>query len=76
MKKLKIQIIGTVGSGKTTIAKKIEQILNTYGISTTVKDDYYDKVSPEQAYLNLRCMHGDLEVEIETVQCHRNGLEG
>lgn len=73
MKDIYIEIAGTAGVGKTTIAHKIGRILKSHGMNVTVLDDQYDdsKVTDEAIERNLGAIGKKGRVIIRSKQLQR-----
>ena len=73
MSDLKILVVGTTKSGKTTIAKVIFDALSERGINAVIVDDSNDIDNQE---INLKRLHKLVNeiknIKIETVQCKRS----
>ena len=69
-KNLKINIIGQVGTGKTAVAKILEDILNKCGVEVTISD--VDGAIPgPDPYKCLESFDGRLKVDINIFQANR-----
>lgn len=72
--RIKIDICGQAGTGKTTIAHKIGRILKKEGFDVSIIDDIWDDYSnytEENIDRNLKSMATKTEVVIESVQIKR-----
>jgi uridine kinase len=77
-KQIIVRIGGTAGSGKTSIARKVEEVLKSCGFNNiTVKDDPHDQLrilTVEEIDRNINVMKNKTDIKIETVQLTRGGF--
>ena len=75
--KIKIDIEGCTGEGKSTVANLIKLTLETYGLECSYEDIDGEELSPMRIERNLVEMSKRPEkyrVEIETIQMIRQGF--
>jgi len=67
---IKIQVMGTVNSGKTTISNLIARYLKMHGFNVTLKD--YDGIEVGDVVAKIESLKDKgISIEIETIQTHR-----
>lgn len=76
---MKIKVIGSAGSGKSTIAYAIKEFLTEKGFNNVnyCDDEYNDNndyFTPEKQNKRLKAISLS-QISIETVQVNRNGIE-
>ena len=76
--KIKIDIEGCTGEGKSTIAHLIKLTLETYGINCSYEDIDGEELSPigiERNLLEMSKRPEKYHAEIETIQMVRSGFQ-
>lgn len=73
MKTVYVEIAGECGTGKTTIAHALKNVLKSHGMSVTVLDDEFndDAVTPEKIDRNLSAIGHKGSVIIRSRQLSR-----
>lgn len=62
---VKISVCGECGTGKTTISKKILEVLKAEGIDVVRVDDMESDLTSEELSRNLKALSGNCNVFIE-----------
>ena len=75
MKNVTIKVIGEAGTGKTSLAFIIQNILRHHGFVNVHLDDpdYYEGISIERVNESMKALSKKITVNIESVQINREG---
>lgn len=71
---LKIQVIGYVNCGKTTVATLIKNTLEAHGIQATLTDQEEDSIHRDQKRCLEALAEKELTVDIVVVQARRDSI--
>jgi uridine kinase len=75
MKSVNIKVIGEAGTGKTSFAVLIQNILRHHGFVNVHLDDpdYYEGMTIERVNESMKTLSKRIAVNIESVQTNREG---
>lgn len=75
MKSINIKVIGEAGTGKTSFAVLIQNILYQHGFDNVHLDDpdYYEGMTVEHVNKSMKSLSKRITVNIETVQTNKEG---